>query len=62
MPWIQAANYLDIEDLVFMALEAVANAIRGKHPEEIRKLFHLENDFTPEEEEEMRKEHPWVFD
>jgi hypothetical protein len=28
----------------------VANMIKGKSPEEIRKLFNIVNDFTPEEE------------
>jgi len=34
--------------------------IKGKSPEELRKLFNVENDFTPEEEEAIRKENAWV--
>jgi len=30
--------------------------IKGKTPEEIRKTFNIKNDFTPEEEEEVRRE------
>ncbi|XP_042455427.1 SKP1-like protein 1 [Zingiber officinale] len=59
---LKAANYLDIEDLMFMAVEGAANAIRGNNPEEIRKLFDLENDFTPEEEKEILKEYSWLDD
>jgi Skp1 family, dimerisation domain len=32
----------------------VANMIKGKTPEEIRKLFNIVNDFTPEEEVRFR--------
>lgn len=31
-------------------------------PQEIRKQFHIKNDFTPEEEEEVRRENQWAFD
>ena len=34
--------------------------IKGKTPEEIRKTFNIKNDFTPEEEEEVRRENQWV--
>jgi len=30
--------------------------LKGKTPEEIRKLFNIENDFTKEEEDQVRKE------
>lgn len=30
--------------------------IKGKTPEEIRKLFNIANDFTEEEEAQIRKE------
>ncbi|VDM51727.1 unnamed protein product [Angiostrongylus costaricensis] len=33
--------------------------ITGKTPEEIRKMFNIVNDFTPEEEEQIRKENAW---
>lgn len=33
-----------------------ANMIKGKTPEEIRKLFNIQNDFSPEEEAQIRKE------
>lgn len=31
----------------------------GKTPEDIRKTFGIKNDFTPEEEEQVRKENEW---
>lgn len=36
--------------------------IKGKTPEEIRKTFNIENDFTSEEEEQIRKENEWVME
>ena len=33
--------------------------IKGKTPEEIRKTFNIKNDFSPEEEEQIRKENEW---
>ena len=39
-----------------------ANMIKGKSPEEIRKTFNITNDFTPEEEEQIRRENEWAED
>ena len=42
--------------------KTVANMIKGKSPEEIRKLFNIVNDFTPEEEAQIKKENEWEED
>jgi S-phase kinase-associated protein 1 len=58
----QAANYLDIKALLDVGCKTVANMIKGKSPEEIRKTFNIQNDFTPEEEDQIRRENEWAED
>ncbi|XP_047047456.1 SKP1-like protein 1 [Lolium rigidum] len=59
---ILAANYLNIKGLLDLTCQTVADMIKGKTPEEIRATFNIKNDFTPEEEEEVRKENAWAFE
>lgn len=49
-PTLTHGHYSDV------GCKTVANMIKGKQPEEIRKLFNITNDFTPEEEEQIRRE------
>ncbi|KAE8783518.1 SKP1-like protein 1B [Hordeum vulgare] len=59
---ILAANYLEIKGLLDLTCQTVADMIKGKTPEEIRKTFNIVNDFTPQEEEEIRRENQWAFE
>lgn len=58
----QAANYLDIKPLLDVGCKTVANMIKGKSPEEIRKTFNIQNDFTQEEEDQIKRENEWAED
>ncbi|CAN1759304.1 SKP1-like protein 4 [Linum perenne] len=57
-----AANYLDIKELLDLACEYIASMMKGKEPEEIRKIFNIKNDYTKEEEDEVRRENQWAFE
>jgi len=59
---ILAANYLNIKPLLNVGCKTVADMIKGKSTEEIRKLFNIVNDFTPEEEAQIKKENEWAED
>ncbi len=59
---ILAANYMDIKSLLDLSCAKAASLIKGKTPEEIRHIFNIENDFTPEEEAQVRDENNWCKD
>jgi len=56
---ILAANYMDIKPLLDLTCATVASMIKGKTPEEIRTTFNISNDFSPEEEAQVREENKW---
>ena len=55
-----AANFLDIDPLTELSCAKLASLIKGKSVEEIRKKFGIENDFTAEEEAQIREENKWA--
>jgi len=57
---IEAANFLDIKPLLEMGCKKIANLIKGKSTAEMRTILSIENDFTPQEEADMKKENEWV--
>ncbi|GAV87655.1 Skp1 domain-containing protein/Skp1_POZ domain-containing protein [Cephalotus follicularis] len=59
---ILAANYLDVKGLFDLTCQTVAEMMKGKSPEEIRQIFHIVNDYTTEEEAEVRRENQWAFE
>jgi len=59
---ISAANFMNIQGLLNLACQVVADTIKGKTPEQIRQEFGIVNDFTPEEEAEVRAEYAWAFE
>ena len=51
------ANYLGLDSLLMLACAKCASLLKGRTPAEIRKKFNIRDDFSPEEEEAVRKEH-----
>ena len=57
---INAANYLNIEHLLDISCNFIANSvIKGKSPEELRTIFQIEDDLSPEEKIRIEKENEW---
>mmetsp|Transcript_6286 Transcript_6286/g.11878 ORF Transcript_6286/g.11878 Transcript_6286/m.11878 type:complete len:166 (+) Transcript_6286:171-668(+) len=56
---ILAANFMDIKPLLDLTCATVASMIKGRTPEEIRQTFNITNDFSPEEEAQVREENKW---
>ena len=56
---ILAANFMDIKSLLDLTCAYTASKIKGKSPEEIRQMFDITNDFSPEEESQIREENKW---
>uniref|UniRef100_A0A3Q7IHN5 SKP1-like protein n=1 Tax=Solanum lycopersicum TaxID=4081 RepID=A0A3Q7IHN5_SOLLC len=54
------AKFVKVEQGTLFESHAVADMIKEKTPEEIYKTFNIENDFTPEEEEKIKRENAWA--
>ncbi|KAJ4776507.1 Skp1 [Rhynchospora pubera] len=59
---IQAANYLDIKGLLDLCCRTVAEMMKQKSIEQIRDTFNIKNDYTKEEEAEIKAESAWAFE
>ncbi|KAL3811493.1 hypothetical protein ACHAXA_004401 [Cyclostephanos tholiformis] len=52
---VTAANFMDIKSLLDLTCLAVSVLIKGKSAEEIRRIFNIGNDFSPDEEVHLRE-------
>lgn len=57
-----AANYMDIRPLLDLCCARIASFIKDKSPEQIRTNLNIPNDFTPEEEAQVKAENKWAED
>ena len=51
---VTAANFMDIKPLLDLTCLAVSVSIKGKSASELRTIFNISNEFTPEEEAQVR--------
>ncbi|KAM0945388.1 putative SKP1/BTB/POZ domain superfamily, SKP1 component, dimerization [Dioscorea sansibarensis] len=58
---MQAAHKLEMTKLLDLTCQRVADMMKGKTVEEMRETFNIKNDYTKEEEDEIRRENPWAF-
>ena len=56
---ILAANQYDIPKLQTAGCKYVGMTIKGKTPEQLRAIFDLPNDFSPEEQAQVNEENKW---
>ncbi|XP_031488743.1 SKP1-like protein 1A [Nymphaea colorata] len=59
---VLAANYLEIKGLLELTCQKIADLIKDVSTEEVREVFNIENDYSEEEEAEMRNEYPWAYE
>lgn len=57
---LNAANVCDAAYLIDVCCYEMAQRMMGRTPEELRKMLGIVNDFTPEEEEQVRRENEWI--
>ena len=56
---VHAANYLDVEPLLDMAINAIGATMAGKSAQDIRIMWNVPNDFTAVETDAMLEEGAW---
>lgn len=62
MIMLKSANYLEAKHLVQVCCRAVALQVLGKTPKEIYAMFHVTEELTPADEEQVIKDNPWLAD
>lgn len=58
---LYAANYVHMQILITACCDEVSKHIEGRSPEYIRVAFHITDECTPEQAEELRLEREWAF-
>ena len=59
---ILAGNYLNCKSLLDLGILKIATMIKDKEPDQVKEIFHIDKDISPEEEKLVREANMWVFD
>ncbi|KAG2638478.1 hypothetical protein PVAP13_2NG597400 [Panicum virgatum] len=57
----EASDSLIMDGLLDLTCRKIADLMKGKTIDEMHKMFNIKNDFTKEQEQEIRREHAWAF-
>lgn len=57
-----AANFLELKGLLDALAQKIADLMKNKSVQWVRRVFQVENDFTPEEENQVIRENQWAHD
>jgi S-phase kinase-associated protein 1 len=57
---VTAANFMDIKPLLDLTCYAVSVMIKGKSADEMRSIFNISADLTPDEEQQVQHENQWA--
>jgi len=55
-----AANYMDSKGIFDLCCAKIATLFKGKTVEELKQRYNITEDLTPEMEEKILKENPWI--
>ena len=56
-----AANYLDMKSLLELCYVAIVTMFKNKPVEYFKQKYHIQQDLTPQVEEQLKKEYPWAL-
>ena len=57
---LSAANFMNIDPLMDLMCLKISVMIKGKSGDEIRRIFNIPLELSPEEEEEIHEENSWA--
>lgn len=61
-PLLLDSNYLDVPSLKELCLAKLATIVKTTDPDGLKKWLKVQGEISKEEEAEVRKKNPWIFD